>query len=422
MNFGSAGTASTSYLAGEIFKQIAKVNLVHVPYKGAPEALTSIMRNDTQVYFASTTYSPDLITSKKIKVLAVSSAKRAPRLPDVPTAAESGLPDYVYDSWFGVMAPAGTPAAILNKVSRRHRGGAEAAGRREGGRQPGSRGGDADARRIRQADRVGSGPLRQDPARGRRRQREINSGCTPSEVSVLASLWMLPRPAYLRSAISVTSRKPFPTAPRCCGPAAGRPRTGSTTTPSVLIDRSDYSDCTPANFARGMRDAAAGRYDVIVAYLPLYSPWHPRNGAALAARRPAASVGVVHARPRRVLAAADKAFRSARRRRPQRSLRHPAPELLPARQGRRRVQARAAGGSLADARRYGASGAADAAHPLRPALAGAARKDPSDLAAGAARRHRVAGGRGRFRRRPPTSFSAATPRRIRGCGEPASWR
>jgi tripartite-type tricarboxylate transporter receptor subunit TctC len=117
MNFGSAGTASTSYLAGEIFKQIAKVNLVHVPYKGAPEALTSIMRNDTQVYFASTTYSPDLITSKKIKVLAVSSGKRAPRFPDVPTAAESGLPDYVYDSWFGVMAPAGTPPAILNKVS-----------------------------------------------------------------------------------------------------------------------------------------------------------------------------------------------------------------------------------------------------------------------------------------------------------------
>jgi tripartite-type tricarboxylate transporter receptor subunit TctC len=118
MNFGSAGTASTSYLAGEIFKQVAKLNLVHVPYKGAPEALNSIMRNDTQIYFASATFSPDLITSKKIKVLAVSSAKRAPRLPDVPTAREAGLSDYVYDSWFGVMAPAGTPPAILNKVSQ----------------------------------------------------------------------------------------------------------------------------------------------------------------------------------------------------------------------------------------------------------------------------------------------------------------
>jgi tripartite-type tricarboxylate transporter receptor subunit TctC len=118
MNFGSAGTASTSYLAGEIFKQVAKLNLVHVPYKGAPEALNSIMRNDTQIYFASATFSPDLITAKKIKVLAVSSAKRAPRLPDVPTAREAGLPDYAYDSWFGVMAPAGTPPAILNKVSQ----------------------------------------------------------------------------------------------------------------------------------------------------------------------------------------------------------------------------------------------------------------------------------------------------------------
>ncbi len=88
LNFASAGTASTSYLAGEIFKQVAKVNLVHVPYKGAPEALNSILRNDTQVYFASTTYSPDLITSKKIKVLAVSGAKRAPQLPDIPTAGE----------------------------------------------------------------------------------------------------------------------------------------------------------------------------------------------------------------------------------------------------------------------------------------------------------------------------------------------
>jgi tripartite-type tricarboxylate transporter receptor subunit TctC len=117
LNFASAGTASTSYLAGEIFKQVAKVSLVHVPYKGTPEAMTSIMRNDSQLYFASPTFAPDLVTTKKIKMLAVSGDKRVPRFPDVPTAKESGLPDYVYDSWFGVMAPAGTPAAILNKVS-----------------------------------------------------------------------------------------------------------------------------------------------------------------------------------------------------------------------------------------------------------------------------------------------------------------
>jgi tripartite-type tricarboxylate transporter receptor subunit TctC len=117
MNFASAGTASTSYLAGEIFKQVAKVDIVHVPYKGTPEAMNSIMRNDTQLYFASPTYSPGLIEAKKIKVLAVSGEKRVPRFPDIPTAKESGLPDYVYNSWFGVMAPAGVPTDILNKVS-----------------------------------------------------------------------------------------------------------------------------------------------------------------------------------------------------------------------------------------------------------------------------------------------------------------
>jgi tripartite-type tricarboxylate transporter receptor subunit TctC len=117
LNFGSAGTASTSYLAGEIFKQVAKIDLVHVPYKGTPEAMNSIMRNDTQLYFASPTYSPDMITTGKIKVLAVSGEKRVPRFPDIPTAKESGLPDYVYESWFGVMAPAGTPLPVLNKVA-----------------------------------------------------------------------------------------------------------------------------------------------------------------------------------------------------------------------------------------------------------------------------------------------------------------
>ena len=117
MNFASAGTASTSYLAGEIFKQVAKVNILHIPYKGTPDAMNSIMRGDTQLYFASPTYSPGLIEAKKIKVLAVSGEKRVPRFPNVPTAQEAGLPGYVYNSWFGVMAPAGTPDAILNKVS-----------------------------------------------------------------------------------------------------------------------------------------------------------------------------------------------------------------------------------------------------------------------------------------------------------------
>jgi tripartite-type tricarboxylate transporter receptor subunit TctC len=118
LNFASAGTASTSYLAGEVFKQTAQVNMVHVPYKGAPEALTAVMRNDAQIYFASATFSPDLVQTGKIRVLAVSSATRFAPMPNVPTVKESGLPDYAYDSWFGVMAPAGVPKAILNKASK----------------------------------------------------------------------------------------------------------------------------------------------------------------------------------------------------------------------------------------------------------------------------------------------------------------
>src|SRR5436190_1606213 len=81
----SAGTASTSYLAGEVFKQVAKIDIVHLPHKGAPEAMTSILRNDSQLYFVSANLSTELIEGKKIKILAVSSDKRFPPLPGVPT-------------------------------------------------------------------------------------------------------------------------------------------------------------------------------------------------------------------------------------------------------------------------------------------------------------------------------------------------
>src|ERR1043166_6303954 len=117
LNFASAGTASTSYLAGEVFKQVAKIDMIHVPYKGAPEALTAVMRNDAQIYFASATFSNDLVTTGNIRVLAVSGDMRFPPMADLPTVKESGLPGYSYESWFGVMAPAGVPKPVLNKAS-----------------------------------------------------------------------------------------------------------------------------------------------------------------------------------------------------------------------------------------------------------------------------------------------------------------
>jgi len=116
LNFSSAGVASTSYLSAEILKQDAKINIVHVPYKGAPEATTAVIRNDVQMYMAPIPATQDLSAAGKVKAIAINSAKRVPQLPDVPTVAET-LPGYKYESWFGVLAPAGTPQAILTKVS-----------------------------------------------------------------------------------------------------------------------------------------------------------------------------------------------------------------------------------------------------------------------------------------------------------------
>jgi tripartite-type tricarboxylate transporter receptor subunit TctC len=116
LNFSSAGVASTSYLSAEILKQDAKINIVHVPYKGAPEATTAVIRNDVQMYMAPIPATQDLSGSGKVKAIAINSAKRVPQLPDVPTVAET-LPGYKYESWFGVLAPAGTPQPILTKIS-----------------------------------------------------------------------------------------------------------------------------------------------------------------------------------------------------------------------------------------------------------------------------------------------------------------
>lgn len=118
LNFSSAGVASTSFLSAEIFRQDAKINIVHVPYKGAPEAVTAVVRGDAQLYFAPIPSARNLGSAGKVRALAINSDKRVPQLPDVPTIAEAAVPGYKYESWFGVMAPAKTPPAILAKVSQ----------------------------------------------------------------------------------------------------------------------------------------------------------------------------------------------------------------------------------------------------------------------------------------------------------------
>jgi tripartite-type tricarboxylate transporter receptor subunit TctC len=118
LNFSSAGIASTSFLSAEIFRQSANINLVHVPYKGAPEATTAVVRGDAHMYFAPIPLAQQLGASGKVRPIAINSAQRVPMLPEVPTIAEAAVPDYKYESWFGVLAPAGTPPAILEKVSQ----------------------------------------------------------------------------------------------------------------------------------------------------------------------------------------------------------------------------------------------------------------------------------------------------------------
>jgi len=117
MNFASAGLASTSYLGAELLKHTAKLDIVHVPHKGAPEASTSVMRNESQLFFLGVNHAVELHKAGKVRVIAVASPKRSQTMPEIPTVSESGLPDYKYDAWFAMLAPAKTPKPILNKVN-----------------------------------------------------------------------------------------------------------------------------------------------------------------------------------------------------------------------------------------------------------------------------------------------------------------
>jgi tripartite-type tricarboxylate transporter receptor subunit TctC len=117
LNFASPGLGSTTFIAGALFKDATKLDLVHVPYKGAPESVTSVIRGDSHIYFNPANVSMELMASGKVRALAVVTAKRVPTMPDVPTLDEAGVKGFAYDSWFGLMAPAGTPKAIIDKIN-----------------------------------------------------------------------------------------------------------------------------------------------------------------------------------------------------------------------------------------------------------------------------------------------------------------
>ncbi|MFZ1106371.1 MAG: tripartite tricarboxylate transporter substrate-binding protein [Hyphomicrobiaceae bacterium] len=116
-NFTSAGVASTTFLAGETFRQAAGLQLVHFPTKGVPGAMTAILRGDASFWFAPIPNAIEQGTAGKVRMLAVSSPERHKDAPNVPTVAEAGAPTFKYGSWFGLMAPKGTPKAVVDKVN-----------------------------------------------------------------------------------------------------------------------------------------------------------------------------------------------------------------------------------------------------------------------------------------------------------------
>jgi tripartite-type tricarboxylate transporter receptor subunit TctC len=116
-NFTSAGVASTTFLAGETFRQAAGLQLVHVPTKGVPDAMTAILRGDVSLWFAPIPNAIEQSNAGKVRMLAVSSSKRYKDLPQVPTVAEAGAPAFKYSSWFGLMAPKGTPKEAIDKIN-----------------------------------------------------------------------------------------------------------------------------------------------------------------------------------------------------------------------------------------------------------------------------------------------------------------
>ncbi|MGE0314323.1 MAG: Bug family tripartite tricarboxylate transporter substrate binding protein [Lautropia sp.] len=117
LNFGSSGNGGSPHLAGELFKRMAGVQMQHVPYKGLAPAITDLMGGQIQVVFADVGLVTSQIKAGKLRALAVTGDQRYPALPDVPTVAEAGVPGYRAATWYGLIAPAGVPDAVRDRLS-----------------------------------------------------------------------------------------------------------------------------------------------------------------------------------------------------------------------------------------------------------------------------------------------------------------
>jgi tripartite-type tricarboxylate transporter receptor subunit TctC len=117
LNFSSAGIGTPPHLIGEMFKQKLGLDIVHVPYKGGGPSIQAVLTGDTQFSFENPAASLPFVRSGSVRGLAVTSVARNPQTPELPTMIEAGVPDFVSVSFTGVVAPAATPAAIINKLN-----------------------------------------------------------------------------------------------------------------------------------------------------------------------------------------------------------------------------------------------------------------------------------------------------------------
>ena len=117
VNFASAGNGTSMHLGGELFNALTGAKTVHIPYRGSPEAVTAVMKGEVTMMFPNAPNAIPLAKSGKLKILAVTTAQRVASMGDVPTVIESGLPGFDVTAWFGFVAPAGTPADIVQKLN-----------------------------------------------------------------------------------------------------------------------------------------------------------------------------------------------------------------------------------------------------------------------------------------------------------------
>jgi tripartite-type tricarboxylate transporter receptor subunit TctC len=117
LTYASAGNATTSHVAAAMFTSMAKLDMVHVPYKGSAPAFTDLLGGQVNVFIDPIVPAAESVKSGKLRALAVTTAKRSPLMPDLPTMAEAGVPGYEFSAWFILLAPAGTPPAVVQKIN-----------------------------------------------------------------------------------------------------------------------------------------------------------------------------------------------------------------------------------------------------------------------------------------------------------------